>query len=80
MVKTNMRKIENMTKEQKDIICCNCSIPATHLLVTGLGCYPNYHESFICNTCSDRIKKLNDYQWDVLGIIGVYKLEMETIK
>ena len=49
MVKMNMR--EDTTEQLKDenylierryrpIICCNCSIPATHKLVTGLGCYP----------------------------------------
>ena len=85
MVKINMRKIKDTTEQLKDennsierryrpIICCNCSIPATHLLVTGLGCYPNYHESSICNMCSDRIKKLSDYQWDAHRIIVVYKL------
>ena len=51
MNKMNMRKIEDVTEQLKDennsiekrhrsIICCNCSIPATHKLVTGLGCYP----------------------------------------
>ena len=85
MNKMNMRKIIDTTKKLKDendlierryrsIICCYCSNPATHLLVTGLGCYPNYYESFICNMCSDRIKKLSDYDWDYNGIIGVYKL------
>ena len=85
MVKMNMRKIKDTTEQLKDennsiekrhrsIICCNCSIPATHLLVTGLGCYPNYHDSFLCNMCSDRFKKLSNYQWDVHRIIGVYKL------
>ena len=85
MNKLNMRKIRDTTKELKDendliesrhrsIICCNCSIPATQKLVTGLGCYPNYHESLICNMCSDSIQKLSDYEWDVHGIIGVYKL------
>ena len=81
----NMRKIRDTTKELKDennsiekrhrsIICCNCSIPTTHKLVTGLGCYPNYHESFLCNMCSDSIQKLSDYEWDANGIIGVCKL------
>ena len=87
MVKMNMRKIKDATEQLKDennsiekryrsITCCTflCSNPATHLLVTGLGCYPNYHESFICNMCSDWIKKLSDYEWDFNGIIGVYKL------
>ena len=63
----NMGKIEDTTKQLKDknnsierqyrsIICFNCSIPATHKLVTGLGCYPNYHESPICNMCLDSIQ------------------------
>ena len=67
MNKMNMRKIREKTKELKDkndsierryrsIICCKCSKPATHLLVTGLGHYPNYHESLICNMCSAWIK------------------------
>ena len=53
MNKMNMRKIRDMNKQLKDennsiemgyksVICCNCSIPATHKLVTGLGCYPNF--------------------------------------
>ena len=73
---TKELKDENnsIEKRHRSITCYKCSNPATHLLVTGLGCYPNYHESPICNMCSDRIQKLSDYQWDVLGIIGVYKL------
>ena len=85
MNKMNMRKIRDTTKELKDendlierryrsITCCNCSIPATHKLVTGLGCYTNYHESLLCNMCSDSIQKLSDYEWDVHKIIGIYKL------
>ena len=87
MNKMNMRKIRDTTKELKDendlierryrsITCCIflCSNPATHLLVTGLGCYPNYHESLLCNMCSDSIQKLSDYEWDANRIIGVYKL------
>ena len=76
-----MRKIKDATEQLKDendsirsIICCNCSIRATHKLVTGLGCYPNYHERLLCNMCSDSIQKLSDYEWDVHRIIGVYKL------
>ena len=85
MVKMNMRKIKDTTEQLKDenysierryrsIKCCNCSNPATHKLVTGLGRYPNYHESLLCNMCFDSIQKLSDYEWDVHGIIGVYKL------
>ena len=85
MVKINMRKIKDTTEQLKDenysierryrsIICCNCSIPATQKLVTGLGRYPNYHESLLCDMCSDSIQKLSDYEWDVHRIIGVYKL------
>ena len=85
MVKINMRKIKDTTEQLKDennsiekryrsIICCNCSNPATHKLVTGLGRYPNYHESLLCNMCSDSIQKLSAYEWDVHRIIGVYKL------
>ena len=82
-----MRKIKDATEQLKDennsierryrsITCCTflCSNPATHLLVTGLGCYPNYRESLLCNMCSDSIQKLSDYEWDVHGIIDVYKL------
>ena len=81
-----MRKIRDTTNELKDendliemryrfVICSTfmCSNPATHLLVTGLGCYPNYHKSLLCNMCSDSIKKQSDYEWDYHGIIGVYK-------
>ena len=85
MVKMNMRKIEDMTKRLKDdnnsierryrsVTCCNCSIPATQKLVTGLGCYHNYFESLLCNMCKDLIQKLSNYEWDIHGIIGVYKL------
>ena len=87
MNKMNMRKIRDTTKELKvendliercyrSITCCTflCSNPATHKLVTGLGRYPNYHESLLCNMCSDSIQKLSDYEWDVHRIIGVDKL------
>ena len=85
MVKMNMEKIKDATKQLKDennsierryrpVICCNCSIATTHVLITGLGCYPNYCESPVCNMCSDSIQKLSDYKWDDRGIIGVYKL------
>ena len=81
----NMGKIEDTTKQLKDesdlikrryrsVICSIYSNPATHKLVTGLGCYPNYFESLLCNVCSDRIQKLSDYQWDDRGIIDVYRL------
>ena len=80
-----MEKIKDTTKQIKDknnsiekrcrsIICRICSNPATHKLVTGLGRYPNYFESPICNMCSDSIQKLSDYEWDDLRIIGVYEL------
>ena len=83
MVKMNMRKVEDTIKRLKDennsierryrsVICCNCSIPATHKLVTGLGCYPNYFERLLCNMCSDSIQKLSDYEWDELGIVDIY--------
>ena len=85
MVKMNMGKIEDTTKQLKDesdlikrryrsVICGICSIPARHKLVTGLGCYLNYFESLLCNMCSDWIQKLSDYEWDDHGIIGVGKL------
>ena len=85
MNKMNMRKIRDTTKELKDendlierqyrsTICFKCSNPATHLLVRRFDFDPNYHESFICNMCSDRIKKLSDYEWDLNKIVGVYKL------
>ena len=85
MVKINMRKIKDATEQLKDendliekrhrsIICCKCSNTATYLLVRRFDVYPNYHGSFICNMCSDWIKILSDYEWDLNGIIGVYKL------
>ena len=76
----NMKKIEDTTKQLKDennsierryrsVICCNCSIPATYKLVTGLGCYLNYVEKHMCYVCSTSIQKLSDYEWDYHGII-----------
>ena len=65
---------DSIERRYRSVICCNCSIPTTHKLVTGLGCYPNYHESPVCNMCSDLIQKLNNYELDYHGIIGVYKL------
>ena len=82
-----MRKIIDTTKELKDdndlierryrsITCCTflCSNPATHLLVRRFDFNPNYHETYICNTCSNRIKKLSDFEWDLNRIVGAYKL------
>ena len=70
-----MERIKDTTKQLKDendsiekryrsIICRICSIPATHKLVIGLGCYPNYFESPVCNMCSDSIQKESDHGWD----------------
>ena len=82
-----MKKIRTITKKLKDeneiierryeSIKCRtfmCPNPISHILVTGLGRYPNYCESYLCNKCSDRIQKLSDYQWDVLGIIDVMRI------
>ena len=66
---TKMVKFENQ-------LCSNCSGLrfAKHILVKGLGCYPNYRGSFVCDVCSNRIEKLNDYEWDVNGIIDLYAI------
>ena len=82
-----MKKIRDITKKLKDenemierhyesIKCITYMCPnlISHILVTGLGCYPNYCESYLCNKCSGRIQKLSDYQWDVLGIIDVVRI------
>ena len=87
MVKMNKGKIRDTTKQLKDennlikrqyrsVICCTflCSNPVTHILITGLGCYPNYVEKPICNVCSTYIQELSDYEWDERGLVGVYEL------
>ena len=85
MVKMNIKKIKDTTKQLKcdnysidkryrSVICCFCSIPATHVLVTGLDCYPEFCEDLICNVCADSIQKLSNYEWDDQGIIGLYEL------
>ena len=62
MVKMNMKKIKDMTKQLDDennsiergyrsVICCFCSIPATRVQVAGLGCYPDYCKNPVCNMC-----------------------------
>ena len=86
MVKVNMIKIEDTTKQLKDenelideryraTTCCyHRDRPSSHILVTGQGNYPNYNEFFICKWCADWFDEQDCYEWDVQGIIGVYEL------
>ena len=83
MNKMNMIKIRDTTKELNNenkflewvymsTICSKCKNPATYILVRGFA--DKYHEDRLCNTCSNYIKKLSDFEWDLNEIVGVYKL------
>ena len=58
----------------KMLICKDCDLPVTHLLVTGLGQFPNCSETLICNECVRYINSLNCYQLDIISFVGLYKL------
>ena len=70
-------RCKEIEKRYKQITCgfsTFCKSPSTHLLVTGLGEYPNYVETNICTKCSAYVCKLNCYQKDILGLICLHKL------
>ena len=82
----NMRKIEDMTKQLKDenesiekqyefTICNDCGLkPATYFIVKGLGCYPDYTDSYVCISYKNKYDRLSTFGLEPQGIIEVYKL------
>ena len=65
---------DEIDKRHRLIICKKCDLPATHILVTGLGEFPNYERNIICNKCVDYINRLNGYQLDDISFVDLYKL------
>ena len=66
-----------INKKYNEIICnfdSYCYFPATYKLITGIGKYPNYTETMICDKCSNHINKLNCYQLDIIDFVDLYKL------
>ena len=61
-------------KRYNQIICKCCVSPSTHLLFTGLGRFPNYVETMLCDKCADYIDNLNCNQLDIMGFVDLYKL------
>ena len=49
---------------EKCAICSKNDI--THLLVKGIGQFPNYIEKLICNECNEWIDSLSPYELDEL--------------
>ena len=60
-------------KNEKCAICSKNDI--THLLVKGIGQYPNYIENLICNKYSEWIDSLSSYELDELDIVDPYELQ-----
>ena len=58
---------------EKCAICSKNYI--THLLVKGIGQFPNCIEKLICNECNEWIDSLIPYELDELDIVDTYKLQ-----
>ena len=73
-----LASINHKIDKKYDLIVCNfnkyCDLPATYKLITGIGKYPNYTETMICDRCSNYINKLNCYQLDIIEFVTLCKL------
>ena len=58
---------------EKCEICSKNDI--THLLVKGIGQFPNYIKKLICNKCDEWIDSLSSYELDELDIVDTYELQ-----
>ena len=47
----------------------------THLLIKGIGQFPNYIEKLICIKCYEWFDSLSPYEWDERDIVDIYKLQ-----
>ena len=86
MIKINMRKIEDMTKQMegedsliemryRTTICNDCGLkPATYFIVKGLGCYPDCTNSYVCISSKNNHDRLSAFELETQGIIEEYKL------
>ena len=74
----NLASINHKIDNKYNRIICNfdslCYFPATYKLIIGIGKYPNYTETMICDKCSNYINKLNCYQLDIIDFVDLYKL------
>ena len=52
----------------------------THLLVKGIGQFPNYIKKLICNKCNEWINSLSSYELDELDIVDTYELQKIHLK
>ena len=56
--------------------CAICSKnDMTHLLVKGIGQFPNYIEKLICTECYKGFDSLSPYDWDERDIVDIYELQ-----
>ena len=59
---------------EKCAICSKNDI--THLLVKGIGQFPNYIEKLICSECYEWLDSLSPYEWDERDIVDIYELQI----
>ena len=61
--------------------CAMCSKnDTTHLLVKGIGQFPNYIKKLICNKCNQWIDSLSPCKLDELDILDTYELQKNPCK
>ena len=60
-------------KTEKCVICSKNDI--THLLVKGIGQFPNHIEKLICIKCYEWLDSLSSYEWDEWDIIDIIELQ-----
>ena len=61
--------------------CAICSRnDTTHLLVKGIGQFPNCMEKLICSECYEWLDSLSPYKWDERDIVDIYELQITLNK
>ena len=63
---------------EKCAICSKNDI--THLLVKGIGQFPNYIKNLICTKCYKWFDSLSPYEWDERDIVDIYELQKNQRK
>ena len=58
---------------EKCAICSKNDI--THLLMKGIGQFPDHIKKLICNKCNEWINSLSSYKLDELDIVDTYELQ-----
>ena len=72
------REVEAMSneidKKCEILVCKECYLPATNILVTRIRRFLDYLETPICNECVRYINSLSCYELDAINYVTLEKL------